>query len=265
MAEKYFKCDPKELCNGSACCRTLETRPSLGVGDYIRLSEYTGEPVVEIWRKKGNINLTHFKDMGKGGFVTTLSLIHDPCPYLSEDSTCDVYEVRPLCCADFPLNLLIDQREKLKNYEGYKCLDGVQPSPKQTEQWKKLTQIMEREAELDCRFFWLKRPSVYIPTIGAYFQLVEQAAHLQIARDPGAKNERSKRLLEASREMRRLYEMGKVQKGLQADFYVSLITPVLFPVIEDQVAERLASLDGKVLELYKETSEEWKKLAKEME
>jgi Fe-S-cluster containining protein len=264
MAERYFICRPNELCERAACCRSLETRPTLGVGDYIRLSEYTGEPVTKIWRERGNINLTHFKGMGTGEFIATLSLLHDPCPYLSDDSACSVYEVRPLVCADFPFNLLIEERERLEQYKDYDCLRDVRPTPRQVKKWKELKGIMNREADLDCKFFWRGRPTVTISTIGAYFELVKRAIDLQKVRDPEAKSERSRRLLESSSKMKDLLETGELQNGLQADLYISLITPALFPVIEEQVAWELARMDERTEELYRETSEKWKRLAREM-
>lgn len=97
---KYFRCDPRELCEGAQCCRSLETSPALSLGDYVRLSEYTGLPISKIWHDNGDVYA--YPVLGNQ-FQATLGLLHDPCPYLKNDLKCGVYEMRPSGCAGFPL------------------------------------------------------------------------------------------------------------------------------------------------------------------
>ncbi len=166
MAPNYFVCRPGELCDGAACCTSPETRPSLLLGDYIRLSEHTGEPLEKIWREKGDVSLSKFGNMGPTEFLVTLGLLHDPCPYLAHDYRCGVYESRPLGCGSFPFPLLTENQEEAKTrYGAYRCLDGVEPSPNQIEYAKELHRIMREEAVQDMRILWNGRPRyIQIPT-----------------------------------------------------------------------------------------------------
>ncbi|MDI6721503.1 MAG: hypothetical protein QMD85_03870, partial [Candidatus Aenigmarchaeota archaeon] len=76
----YFRCDPINLCNGASCCTSMETKPALSVGDYIRLSKLTGEAPDRIWQEKGDVALYRDDDMDNGEYLILLSLPHDPCP-----------------------------------------------------------------------------------------------------------------------------------------------------------------------------------------
>jgi len=44
-----------------------------------------------------------------------------------------------------------------------------------------------------------------------------------------------------------------------------LLQPVMFSILEDDIAEKLARLDGRLLDIYRTTGRRWKELSKKVE
>lgn len=263
---KYFECKPTILCKGADCCTTPETKPALSVGDYLRLSWFTQEPVVDIWRNKGDIAVNSFPDLKEGHFLVSLSLLHDPCPYLSKEYKCAVHETRPLGCGSFPIMLFKRKSQELEGiYNGYRCLQNVQPRPEQLQLTNDLEQILKEEAELDIRFFWEGSP-VYInaSTVGAFSELALEALRSQKTRDPQEKYRRTQTLIRALDRMQSIIEEKK-GVHLSAIEYSALLSPVMFAILEERVAQRLENLPSEAIEAYKKTTEQWLKLAGKIE
>jgi Fe-S-cluster containining protein len=260
--EKYFRCEPGTLCDGARCCRSIESVPALSLGDYFRLSEYAGEPMARIWRNRGEIALSDFNDLRECEFLVSLGLMHDPCPYLSEDLMCGVYDARPLGCAAFPFFLLARNDRQLKeNYSGYGCLDGIGMSREQVEFARELNSIMIEDADLTFEFLWEGKPRyVHTPVLGDYIELCREAASLQIERDPGMQSERSKKLGRTISRMSGMIESGEFVNGLSADVYASMLRPVMFPIMEDEIAGKMENLPQEALERCGRISERWTRL-----
>ena len=277
MSENYFKCEPGRFCQDATCCRTVETQPCVSVGDFLRLSEYTDEPPEHIWKSRGDVSLSKHSDMKSGQFLVTLSLLHDPCPYLTDDSKCGIYAARPLGCASFPLVLYAEQNESRRQYEHYACLKGAEARPEQIGLWQQLRDILQTEAETEIAHFW-RGKTIYIDAskTSDYFRFAGQAMDLQLKRDPKLKSydpetrpdccsKRSVKLMKAIKQAIQMSNSGELQNDVKTYDYIELLRPVMFAVLEDDIAERLATLDGKAREMYKETSERWKNLSRKIE
>ncbi|MBW2999956.1 YkgJ family cysteine cluster protein [Candidatus Woesearchaeota archaeon] len=265
MKEKYFECKPNELCDGAHCCKSIETKLGAGLGDYIRLSKYTGEPMSQIWRTKGIADITSAKGtMRQGEFGINLGLLHDPCPYLSEDNKCSVYEVRPLDCGFFPLSLFVLHKDELEDtYAGYKCLQGVKPKPVQLMLGKELLKIMDEEVKLELDSFWGgKALRIYIPSVGDNSKLTVRAMDLMGKREYALHKERADKLLKAVQGLNRLFKTGE---PIEARTYIHLLSPVIFTLMEDEIAKKLDNLDEHVIKLFNRTSKKWRKLASKIE
>ncbi len=267
MENKYFECKPGELCDGSTCCKTRGTKPALSVGDFIRLSEATGKPITELWKTKGDATITTYSNLRMGEFLVSLGLLHYPCPFLSQENRCTVYDTRPLGCASFPSLLLESHSEQLDaHYSHYACLKGVKLSPRQKRFWKELDQIMFEEAGADIRFLWKNKPPyIHIPALGDYFKMAADAIIKQKERDPRADLCGSRRLIDTVNQMTGIVGRKEPDAGpivfSTADF-IDALTPVMYSIIEDDIAERLANLDKEALDFYKGTTARWKQLAR---
>src|SRR3989344_7564988 len=113
-SQPYFRCDPGNLCEGAKCCSSIETPVALGVGDYLRLGEATGRSPVEVWHEVGDVSVTKTNEQNK--WLILLGLLHDPCPYLTPDLKCGVYDHRPLGCASFPAFFFLFNRRDIAHY-----------------------------------------------------------------------------------------------------------------------------------------------------
>jgi len=260
---EYFRCEPGTLCEGAACCKRIDTTPGLGIGDYLRLSEATGEPAADIWRSKGDVHLTHYKNMPQGEFLVTLSLLHDPCPYLSAGNSCTVHESRPLACASFPLFLYMFRQEHMDgHYREYKCLKGVVSSPEQIQLGHALHGITMDEARIE-NTLWKVARYVCAPDFGVVFSAMEKARKMQAQRDPASTSPRSRRLAKSIHDIHSLYEAGEHRKGIDADMFSSMISPIAFALFQDEVAQMLEDL-GNGAELYADTTKRWRELAEKI-
>lgn len=257
---QYFRCDPHELCEGAACCKGLESQPTITLGDYFRLSAHTNQKMDQIWHQNGDIYLLRHNDV----YFLTLSLLHDPCPYLGEDLRCGVYESRPYICATFPVGLFQDHADQIDtHYKDYRCLRDVQLSPEQLELKRRLDVIKEREDTLEFELLWkpIGGPIYFdFPHMPAYFHLARSAVLKQIVRDPLRTSPRSRKLVDSIREMKRIKNGTTGNIYLEGNLWRRLIYPAVFAAVEDEVGERLKSLTKADLEPFEETSAEMKKL-----
>ena len=247
---KYFECKT-ELCGGALCCTIPRSKPALSLGDFYRLSEHTGEPLPELWKSKGDL-FPYTGDLPAGLFCLTLSLLHDPCPYLKE-TKCEVHEIKPTGCANFPDPEFPHQKG---SQEMYPCLRDVKLSSEQITRRKQLQDIQEIEVTAEAKYFWKEQPIVinaYTPS--DFFELVGQAVKIQQKKDSPAQSPRSQRLILAADKMARLVESGDIKtKGLTPFEYSSLLAPVVFPIFEEEVLEMLSNLDERLISLFEYTA-----------
>jgi Fe-S-cluster containining protein len=267
MTLKYFKCDPENLCDKAECCRDTSALPGLSVGDYIRLSDHTGESITQIWRTKGSLTFSTAEEIAPGRWIAHLSLLHDPCPYLLDDYRCGVHDVKPIGCGSFPLYMMLTEPAEVEeSYSHYRCLRNVQPRPEQAVLAKEMFQMMCAEQELDHHMFWKGWiPNVRFTTLTSYFEFFDKAVARQKERDPKGESERTKMLEEAIKTFRQLVEDGTVSQGIQYSVYKSLLGPIVFAYAEDEVAERMDTLDQRTIAAYRKNSKEWERILKKID
>jgi len=271
MPKRYFKCDPDLYFCQATCCRSHHTQPSLSLGDFVRLSEEFKEPIPEIWRSKGSICLTARKELRNGEFILTLSLLHHPCPYLSSDDKCSIRHVRPLSCAGFPLSLYMYFPEQVTGYyKGLHCLQGARPKPAQVKLGKELFRLMMEESALEIDLMWGGKPKyLYMPRSSDFFKLAQKATDLQISRDPDSKSDRNEMILHSISSMTTIAEhfssIGSKETRMDTSLLRYFVTPVIFSVFEDEIAEKLEKLEDQAKDVFRETSRKWRKLRKKME
>ena len=200
-----------------------------------------------------------------GEFIVTLGLLHDPCPYLSEDYRCKVYSARPLGCAVFPLHLLIDSSPQLKtNYKGYQCIRDVSLSEGQKRLGQELRILLRESAEIDFEFFWKKEP-IYISTqtTADYFSLASQAIEAQMSLGRNKNHPRVKKMLQAVFEMQRIVDTREVLNGFAPDSYRALLSPVVYCLLEKEIADRMKVVDKSAIDAYRKIDQRWYELSRE--
>jgi len=263
---KKFECKPGELCEGASCCKDIHSSPSVSLGDYLRISEFTKTSLTDMWRKNGEVSLVPHPELPPATYIVTLGLVHDPCPYLSGESRCEVYPIRPLGCASFPIGTFQHSREEITGaYKGYRCLQGVEPSQEQVKFWQELDKILMAEAGLELEHLWTNGEGEYIDLsdITKYKEYGEIAIRRQIRRDPQNKTsklERIKRSIQGLEEQK----TERWNNGLKicGDLYRTLWKPIVTGMSEDGIVSRLENLSQSALDSYKETTERWKELIK---
>jgi Fe-S-cluster containining protein len=255
-----FHCNPNKYCKDATCCKSEETAPSLGVGDYIRLSEKTGEPLADIWRTKGDVHISTLHEI-EGGFLVVLGLEHEPCPYLQETG-CKVYDSRPLTCQMFPTGVLLNHKRQLSsNYHRYTCLKDTRATSDDINTYARLQKIVDEEVHLDMEHLWKGHKHIIIvPTIDMYFDFARDAIRIQSKKDPLSIDKRSRRVIEAVHEMRRLHDKTGGDVTMTADQYAKLLRPVTYSMIQDQVTLKLETLTETVRKEYRKTTERLKKV-----
>ena len=260
MSSRYFSCESGKLCKDATCCRSVETKPSLTIGDYLRLAEYTGEDVTEIWRKKGDFLSLNSRDDDKE-YELFLSLLHDPCPYLSEDG-CEAHDTKPITCVAFPLHEYMcgdgfsDQSTKT-----YPCLKGVEPHPEQIELGRQAIEIILDEKKMDAIFLWGQHPPhISISGISDYRGLVNHVMMKQDTLDPGRESTRTQRMINAARTMENLHATHEI---VDTNTMGSLISPFAIALFGDVVTKKMKELmdNEQVLGFYAETTERWKQIS----
>ncbi|MDI6721250.1 MAG: hypothetical protein QMD85_02575, partial [Candidatus Aenigmarchaeota archaeon] len=175
---------------------------------------------------------------------------------------CSVYSQRPLSCADFPLGLLMDNSPQIKeNYKGYRCLHNVRLNPGQEELEHELHEIMKDEARKDIEFLWDGKPRyAKISKVGDYFELAGHAYAAQMQRDPLCVSPRTERFSDAVMKMGNMQKDGQLQKGVQADLFECFLSPVVFALAEDYVANKMRHINEETLKFYEETTRRYKEL-----
>ena len=258
MIMKYFECKPGELCEDARCCQSRETKAALSIGDYFRLSELTGEPMVEIWQSKGSISMSPTPGMPSGHYTMNLGF-DSPCPYLSE-MKCSVYPARPIPCATFPLMLMTTNPEALngENFKEYKCLQGVSPRPSEMKGFNEIHEIYVKEAELELRLW----PGRFVDATdgGSFLEAFFSVVRAQKKKDPLAKERRLRNILKYADKVNSMMETCKIHVldyALAAGALVSC-------TLDEQVMRMLESINGKDLDILKRTSDDWRKILEKM-
>jgi Fe-S-cluster containining protein len=257
-----FKCD-SSLCGGAYCCRNMETKPALTIGDYTRLGEHTGKPAEEVWRDYGSIVVEPAPTLGTGHYRLELSLSHDPCPYLNNVDKCSVYETRPLSCGSFPIfQFLLFPEELEEVFRDYKCLQKTDfPGEDQRRLGHKLKKIFKQEVDMDYKNLWRdlnSRKFTYVPTIGSFFVMAERAFRSQESRDPSMATRRSVELL------KNIIVLGEYAKNRGFEnkptnmMCCHLLGPLLYPILEDEIAEKIRDADKSD---YHRTTKLWKRIS----
>ena len=259
---KYFICDPENLCDGATCCGRVGTQPWLSLGDYIRLADYTNESVIDLWRTKGNLKLTVLPSLRTGEFLVSLSLLHNPCPYLTQEHKCSVYEVRPTECAGFPLFLYLHHPEQIGTfYQDYRCLKGVRPEPGQIELGKRLFEIQKEELLAEDKFLWTDtRYSIYTPTLSSCMQYVTQCISEQKVRAEREHipDDRFNQLASALNAMFSQYQHLKTAGAktmLMDNAYTERLGIIASFILEDLISERLRNLCSDAYGFYRGTTD----------
>jgi len=231
------------------------------MGGYLRLSEFTEQPMSQIWREKGDLAILSFPDLRPGEFLVSLSLLHDPCPYLTEENSCDVYPVRPTDCAGFPQFELVNGKEQLPAFENYQCMQGVKLSSEQATLVRKLQKtIMLREAQMDIDLLWSGQPLyIYAPTLSHLHEFITQASVLQKQRDPSGISKRTQKLFNAM-EIVNAHQSTGGRPTFSFNEYTNLLSSVMFCLLEDRVADRFNDSEARIRSLYKKTTKKWQAL-----
>lgn len=260
MTNGYFECKPGKICKNADCCRSKYANPSIGIGDYLRISKYTDESILDIWETKGSVSLYY---RGCAEFTVLLSFLHDPCPYLTNENKCRIYEVRPVVCALFPFLSTKTSGQLDAESKNFKCLKNVNFSKEQISKWEEMFKIAKLESDIEFDNFWMGKPiELSMPKVGDYFKLASQALGLQQSRDPNAVKPLTKLLLSTVNEMVECQKNGEFKKGLKGVDCKSWLRPVVYTIIHNAIATKIEAIDDKFRELYKDTTEKWKILAK---
>jgi|SRR3989338_464638 len=256
MSQNNFVCKPGELCDGAACC--TDTYPAVTLGDYIRLSKYTGESVEGIWRTKGDNHVTILLQP-PGVVIATLGLLNHPCPYLTADFACGVYESRPMPCMAFPFT---EPSELLRKKDSlYRCLHNARFSEQQKSFAAEIEKITEEELKAEHEILWNNVQYAFkISTNEGYFRLANMALTAQAKKDIGAKSFRTQRLMEAVGKSRETMDGNKIL-DLHPRKRAELMAPAIYAIMEEPVAQILASLDDSTMSYFQKTSERLKQLA----
>lgn len=266
----YFQCKPNELCEGAQCCTTPETSLTLSVGDYLRLSKATGDSVEKIWLEKGIINFNLYGD-NPDCLEVSLGLLHDPCPYLNADFKCDVYKTRPTGCASFPLLMQAQNDEQITaTYSSYRCLQRVSAKPEQLRLAEKLQQIIDSEAKIDFTEFWNKNLISYeINKVGDIINLAKSAADNQIKRDSSETHARSRRIVNALKNLEKRLENANQHNGfnMHAQEFSALASDFGYAIWQDDILERFKRIqqNPSAMAAYEQTSRQWNALVAKIE
>src|SRR3989344_2743272 len=257
---KYFECKPNVLCKGAYCCTSIDTQPELTLGDFFRLSSFTHEPIVDIWRNKGNISLSQMPNHPQGIYAISLGLQHSPCPYLSEDYRCTIHNSRPLTCAGFPVfNASGKMGHKIEEAElaNYQCLKDIVMKQRQSILGKELYLILQAETFLEIEHLWNGTiKGVEFRTCQDYFDWIKQALKLQKERDSQLRSRKSLRLLQSAKTIVDLVEKDSIIDDMVVKHHLKY---VVYAVREDEIAEMLANAE-KFKPYYEETTRRFREI-----
>jgi len=260
MKKKHFRCDVKEFDCKAECCKSISTKPVLGVGDFIRIREHTGELVSKIWLEKGNTRLVYIPEQwGENNLLLTLGLIHEPCPYVSQDDSCKIYEARPLVCANFPFSL--SHSKRMANYSNLGCMNG-NISQKQKEYSRKIKAVMKSEMRLDREFFWTKGPQLFrFKTVSDICKIAEKLEGLLEKNGSWVTDIRRQDALKAFSELDEILKnVASSKAAISTQELGSIMEPILFVYLGECIAEQLENVAKARKHEYHETTREYYKI-----
>ncbi len=240
----YFECKPTELCEGAACCSHPEMGIAASLGDYIRLSEHTGQPIDEIWVEKGNVVVAPNDKTNPGIAMALLGILHDPCPYLAEDFKCSVYDMRPLHCSVFPADLLTTNSRLAPEYGPFRCLNGVQMSPEHSDMYDAMADHFEEESLVERTYLWQDQPPLFrIRTNDDVKDLTREALH-QLQTNPLLDRMRLRRVHDGVQVLRDSFDKMRTDPGykLHMRLFITALEPIVYAVIAGEVTRRLKKL-----------------------
>ena len=274
----YHQCKPL-YCSGNTCCRTVETKPSVTIGDLKRISDSTKNDISTIWEKNGELNLAEINPYDTENFVVNAGLIHDYCPYLKEGMRnkgkysfsvynlfhswfihnifnkgnygCSIYGVRPMTCAGFPLLL-----ESWELWSDYRCMAGKDLSNRQIEFAQRLEPLLEEETNKTNKILGLS--GISLPS-----RKVVQKAHHTLKvnkKDVLRKSSQVQRAIAASKKLVDIVETGTY---IPSNDYRDLVIRIFNPGWHKKIGRALDSLTKKQLREFDQTTEEYLALLKE--
>ncbi len=249
---KPFECKPGVYCKAADCCRNLDTTVSVSVGDYLRLSQLTGEPIVDLWRSKGEIVTLHIQE--NDGFFVNIALFHDPCPYLSDSLACKAYDARPLDCRGFPYTSFLFYKDQVDLMQKkYRCTRGMFMDEKQKKNYRLLDQIIKEESLAELRFLWPDG----VPTFKIKYSsdLADLMTKAHASNGP-----RQERIAIGAREVQANIKNNEISALVLSQH----LPKIIFPIVANDIERRLASLPPEAFEFYKKTTERLNNLRQRM-
>jgi len=258
IAKTQFQCNPQKYCKQALCCKTKESVPFLSPGDFIRIGNFTGISPLEIWQKHGSVKISHFSRLPEFTYQVSLSLYHDPCPYLNERGFgCDTYEARPVICEVSPYNLLMKGNAGSVD-DAYACLKNKFASPDQLDHASKLLKIMDRESRFAEKVLSMAYFFQNFHPIKVYPELAKIAAGLMSIRDPFLQSKIGNALSDSLTQVLKIIERVNQGESLELNpyDYAELLVPVIHTIIYDDVCDFFGNLRSDVLEFYSKSTRE---------
>ncbi len=257
MEEKYFSCDPV-ACNAE-CCRSISTKPVMTFGDFLRIGQHLGKTATDIWLESGNVAVVPLQDREGIAALAALALFHNPCPYLSEQNKCNIYNSRPLGCLEFPFTAIEDGHVDIEGYHSLDCMKNVRLFPAQRKLCKAVGRIAEEETRLDIELFWSEN-------LRGCIDIFSQMQYEEIARRALGVIANGKVSPAMAREVR--ISAGEMHLLISSKGYDSIgvrelcnfLEPMVYAIKREQFAEVFRKAE-KFKHRYKKTSDELRKLA----
>ncbi len=241
----YFKCDV-QYCKDATCCRSVENKPGLSIGDLVRISKHISQDIHTLWQTRGELNLGPINETSSEVFNLELGFRHDPCPYLRSNK-CGIYPVRPVTCAGFPFLL-----QSTDNWQDYPCLKDKKRNARQLEFASKLDLIRYEEREQT------------IVKLGESYVQAPQQILLQRAYNFAAKKATGsihmKRAIQASKRLLKIVQTGA---EIHADDYRDLVGRILNPKWHELIGLSLKTITEHDLRKIEATTEEYLALLRE--
>jgi Fe-S-cluster containining protein len=236
----YFRCKPGELCSGADCCSGIDSVPSIGLGDWYRLSEKLGEPVHVLWEQFGRIVLVPLDSPEK--ISLSMGLDHEPCPFL-EGNSCGVYDVRPLSCASFPYSVIYLGGKYLdETAKEFTCVEGVELNGRQELYAKALNDLVFEEAKIEIRLF-----QGIFPRIISFPHPRTLMTWSDKALQEEKKRGESKRARELKQSLDFLIDSGVVHgKVIGAEDFQRMVGAFSTSIYYEKVRLKLKTLNGKL-------------------
>jgi len=256
----YFKCRPNVHCDGVPCCTHFNSIPDFSVADYLRIAADIGVTPVDLWMKHGAVRVEDHHRSALTEIEILLSFAHEPCPLLTEEYSCQVYPVRPLVCAGFPLAPLTLGGEHLAKYASYGCINGKQPHPDQLKLLVQMVGIGDAEKEIANEFFWDESPPTYSFAETGGMEFIQLARSRQMARDQTGESSESVTVESVATT---LFNALTVQK-ITTDDLQKLGAILALAIHKDDIAKRFDALPDEAIRRFEESTRQWKELLSQM-